>query len=111
LPIDRELAPTRLLGATGTCDYISVHDGDTIRCGTDRIWLTGIDAPELSGSPRCEGERAAHPWRDDQLARQSRDELRAFLRNGRIELTREGKDRYGRTLATIRVGGRVPEIT
>jgi hypothetical protein len=70
---------TRVLGATGTCDYISVHD--------------------------------AHPWRDDQLARQSRDELRAFLRNGRIELTREGKDRYGRTLATIRVGGQVPEIT
>jgi len=95
---------TRVPGATSSCDYISVHDGDTIRCGTERIRLSGIDAPELAGSPRCEGERAARSWCDDQLARQSRDALRAFLGSGRVELAREGKDKYGRTLATVRVG-------
>ena len=97
---------TRVPGATSTCPYLSVHDGDTIRCGTERIRLSGIDAPELSGSPRCEDERAVRSWCDDQLARQSRDALQAFLRSGRVEVAREGKDKYGRTLAVVRVDGR-----
>jgi endonuclease YncB( thermonuclease family) len=97
---------TRVSGATSTCQYISVHDGDTIRCGTERIRLLGIDAPELSGSPRCEDERAALSWCDDELERRSRDALQAFLRSGRVEVTREGKDKYGRTLAVVRVDGR-----
>jgi len=96
---------TRAAAATSTCDFISVHDGDTIRCGSERVRLSGIDAPELVGSPRCEGERAARSWCDDQLARQSRDALREFLASGTVELTREGKDTYGRTLATVRVNG------
>lgn len=106
--VDRIAIPgaawTRVPGATSACDYISVHDGDTIRCGTERIRLSGIDAPELAGSPRCEGQRAARSWCDDALARQSRDALRAFFGSGRVELAREGKDKYGRTLATVRVG-------
>src|SRR6185436_18923455 len=106
--VDRIAIPgaawTRVPGATSACEYISVHDGDTIKCGSERIRLSGIDAPDLAGSPRCEGERAARSWCDDQLARQSRDALRAFLGSGRVELAREGKDKYGRTLAKVRVG-------
>lgn len=97
---------TRVPGATSTCAYLSVHDGDTISCGTERIRLLGIDAPELTGSPRCEDERAARSWCDDELARRSREALRGFLSSGRVAVAREGKDKYGRTLAVVRVDGR-----
>ncbi|WP_331454158.1 hypothetical protein [Novosphingobium malaysiense] len=35
------------------CPFMLVHDGDTIRCGAERIRIMNIDAPELEGSPRC----------------------------------------------------------
>lgn len=95
----------RVPAADSACPSISVHDGDTIRCGRERVRLADIDAPELAGSPRCEGWRAARSWCDDALARRSRDALRAFLATGHIELRRQGQDKYGRTLATVSVNG------
>jgi micrococcal nuclease len=93
-------------GAGSTsCTFISVHDGDTIRCGTERVRLADIDAPELPGSPRCEGYRAATSWCDYELARSSRSALKAFLDTGRVEVIRQGQDKYGRTLAIVRVDG------
>ncbi|MCJ2180808.1 thermonuclease family protein [Novosphingobium sp. 2580] len=52
-----------------------VHDGDTIRCGTEKIRIENIDA------------------------------LNAFLRRGPVRVSRSGTDRYGRTLARLSVNG------
>lgn len=93
-------------GEIGGCRFFSVHDGDSIRCGTERIRIENIDAPELADSPKCEGFRAAHAWCDDALAVKSRDKLKEFLAQGSIEVSRHGHDKYGRTLARVAVGGR-----
>jgi len=88
-----------------TCRFIKVHDGDTIRCGTERVRLLDIDAPELPGSPKCEGYRAARAWCDFDTGYKSRDALREFLAQGPVGLHRQGKDKYGRTLAVVEVNG------
>lgn len=40
---------------TVDCPSAYVVDGDSLRCGSARVRLLGIDAPELHGCPR---------WRD-----------------------------------------------
>lgn len=45
-------------------------------------------------------------WCDDAMGVASRDALAAFLKEGPINLTRHGTDRYGRTLALVSVHGR-----
>ncbi|MCW8085111.1 thermonuclease family protein [Sabulicella glaciei] len=64
-------------------------DGDTLRCGEERVRLLGLDAPEMSG--RCADE--------SRRARAARDRLAALVQGG-VRLARDGEDRYGRTLAT-----------
>lgn len=102
-----------LAAAAGLC-VASIHDGDTIRlCDGERVRLEGIDAPEVTGSPRCssrqrqmlEGSKNP-PWCDFKAGAASRDQLRAFMSAGRVSIERSGHDRYGRTLAKIYVGGR-----
>jgi micrococcal nuclease len=94
-----------LLSAPALC-ISSVHDGDTIRtCEGERIRIANIDAPEMRGSPKCR-DRRRQGWCDYTLAVRSRDALAAFLAAGRATLHRQGKDRYGRTLATLSVNGR-----
>lgn len=73
-----------------------VVDGDTIWVKGEKIRLEGFNAPEMNGS--CDRER--------RMAIQSRDELRRALNGRAFTIERNGKDRYGRTLATVRVGGR-----
>lgn len=73
----------------------SITDGDTIRCGDERIRLSGIDAPETEQA-KCESERTRG------LA--AKERLRQLLSRG-FEVDREGVDRYRRTLATVRVNG------
>ena len=34
----------------GDCAFVSVHEGDTIRCDGENIRIANIDAPELEGS-------------------------------------------------------------
>ena len=80
-----------------------VHDGDSVRCGVERIRLAAIDAPEMPGSPKCVPGRGG--WCDYPLAVQSRDALRGFLASGTPTIERCGLDRYGRTLALVRVNG------
>lgn len=102
------LALSRFVNGEGdTCAFLSVHDGDTIRCNAEKVRLANIDAPELYGSPRCGSLRfGSNPsWCDDDLAEQSRDALSAFLDSGAVEIHRVGEDRYGRTLATVTVNG------
>lgn len=71
-----------------------VVDGDTIWLRGEKIRIADIDAPELRGRCRAETE----------LARAARDRLRVILRGADLEVRRAGRDRYGRTLATIRAG-------
>lgn len=71
-----------------------VVDGDTIRCGSERIRLLGIDAPEMPGHCR-RGRRCVD---GDPVA--SRASLASAM-GGRMTIRRVGIDRYGRTLALV----------
>lgn len=76
----------------------SVTDGDTIRCGNERIRLLGIDAPELR---RCrEGRRCV-----EGDGRASQATLQALLRGKALSVVRLGEDRYQRTLGVIYADG------
>lgn len=79
------------------CTLIAV-DGDTLRCGQERIRLIGIDAPELPG--HCREGRSCAPG--DPIASQAA--LTAALQ-GTFEIDRQGRDQYERTLARVRVNG------
>ena len=66
-------------------------DGDTIRCGEERVRLAGIDAPERRA--RCEAER--------RLAAAATERLGSLMAEG-VRLHTTGQDRYGRALAVVR---------
>lgn len=66
-------------------------DGDTIRCGEQRVRLLGLDAPELRG--RCEAER--------RLAQAATERLAGLVEEG-VRLQTTGQDRFGRALAIVR---------
>lgn len=72
----------------------SVTDGDTIRCGSERIRLLGIDAPELPG--HCHGTRICAPG-DPFASTSSLEEAVSAT----MTINRVGEDRYGRTLAMV----------
>lgn len=91
--------------ALAICSVTSVHDGDTIRCGSERVRIANVDAPELADSPKCRDARASYAWCDFEAGIRSRDALRAFLSRGQVSIERIGVDRYGRTLASISVNG------
>lgn len=78
-----------------TATTISVIDGDTIDVDGERIRVLGVDAPELRG--RCEEER--------QAARYAWGFLAGLLgqAGNRLTIERAGTDRYGRTLARLRI--------
>jgi endonuclease YncB( thermonuclease family) len=71
-----------------------VTDGDTIRCGEERIRLLAIDAPELPG--HCRTGRDCAPG-DPYASSASLGE--AMI--GAIRIERFGTDRYGRTLGSL----------
>lgn len=71
-----------------------VTDGDTLRCGSERIRLLAIDAPELPG--HCRRGRACAPG--DPHA--STSSLSGAM-TGRLTIERIGEDHYGRTLALV----------
>lgn len=75
-------------------------DGDTIRCGQERIRLTAIDAPEMRG--HCRKGRDCAPG--DPVA--SKHALKSILSGATASIERLGKDRYGRTVADVLVGGK-----
>jgi endonuclease YncB( thermonuclease family) len=101
----RLLALLLIVGALVPSHSVSaetyVIDGDTIDVDGERIRLrseTGpIDAPEL--------RRAKCPL-ELFRAEAARDRLRAIVASGDVEIERTDTDRYGRTVAIIRVGGR-----
>ena len=65
-------------------------DGDTVRCGRERIRLREVYAAER-GTPGAEAERHA---------------LQRRLDAGEVKIRRHGKDAYGRTLGDVYVNGR-----
>lgn len=79
-----------------SCALVAV-DGDSLRCGRERIRLVGIDAPERRGCPR--GRRCApgDPLRSTAML--------AVRLGGHARIVRLGRDHYGRTIAAVRVGG------
>lgn len=79
------------------CHLVAI-DGDTLRCGGERIRLLAIDTPEMPG--HCRRGRRCAPG-DPYAATES---LSRML-TGRAEIARTGRDRYGRTLARVRVNG------
>ena len=103
---------TLAYAAAALCLLPTVHDGDSIRCGTERIRISNIDAPELLGSPRCEPlrvrqlARSRNPaWCDDALGERARAVLVAFLATGPVMIRRLRPDAFGRTLALVSVNG------
>lgn len=87
-----------MLWAALMCALTAI-DGDTLRCGTERIRLVGIDAPELPGHCRRGRQCVAG---DAEASKRSL----ARVLHGRAEIQRLGHDRYGRTIAAVRVNGR-----
>lgn len=78
---------------------IRVWDGDSIRLGAGRqseaVRIFNIDAPEIEGQCAYESD----------LALQAKIRLAELLQGRRVEILRQGTDRYGRTLAAIHVEG------
>lgn len=80
---------------TLTGRMVNVHDGDTITVldadkAQHRVRLEGIDAPEI-GQP---------------FGTVARDRLAALVKGKSVTLHAHGRDRYGRTLATVDAEGR-----
>lgn len=73
-----------------TSQPIYTIDGDTLRMGSERIRLRGIDTPELS-EPR---------------GPEARQRLEQLLNEGPIRIVPHGQDVYGRTVADVIVNGK-----
>ena len=80
-----------------SCPSAYVVDGDSLRCGSTRIRLLGIDAPELHGCPRwracVDGDGAA-----------SKQSLQSALRYGPVRYRFVTTDRFGRSVALVWAG-------
>lgn len=72
-----------------------VIDGDTFEVGGERVRIRGMDTPEI---------KAKNP-RERELAQIAKTELDRLLLTG-YEIKRTGKDKYGRTVAEVFIGGR-----
>ena len=64
-------------------------DGDSLRCGSERVRLFDVYAADLN----------------EPGGREARANLRRLIRSGELRIVRRGKDRYGRTLADLYVNG------
>ncbi|API61056.1 hypothetical protein BSL82_09150 [Tardibacter chloracetimidivorans] len=73
-------------------------DGDTLRCGSRRVRLEGIDAPELPG--QCRTGRRCTPG--DSYA--STENLRRTVGSATLQCKHANIDHYGRTVARCSVG-------
>ncbi|WP_246018353.1 thermonuclease family protein [Pelagibacterium montanilacus] len=82
-----------------TPDKTCIVDGDTIWLDGENIRLEGFDTPELQ-SAICGGQREV------ELAHRASSRLQELLNTNSWTVERSGTDRYGRTLATITIGGR-----
>lgn len=93
LPLDEVAGPP----AEVVTQPIYVHDGDTIRIGSERIRIIGLDTPEIGSGARCPAEQRG--------AVAARAELEHMLLRAKVTIRRDGKDVYGRTLAHVYADG------
>lgn len=94
-----EQAPSARQSLGIGCVSPKVTDGDTIRCGSTRIRLSSIDAPELPG--HCRKGRECTPG--DPYA--STDNLRALVKGEAVQCRQVDTDHYGRAVAFCSVKG------
>ena len=92
-------APAAALPPAEPISGCTVTDGDTLRCGEERIRLLAIDAPEKPG--QCRAGRTCAPG--DPFA--SERSLRAAA-TPTMNIRRVGTDRFGRTLALMEAEGK-----
>ena len=78
---------TSLALAEAQCRAI---DGDTLRCGAERVRLRNIYAAE----------------KDEPGGQEAKANLQDWLDAGEIHVERRGKDKYGRTLGDVYIDGR-----
>ncbi len=92
--------PGRTIERNGQSQFghARVVDGDTLEIAGRRIRLEGIDAPEL-------GQRCPHRWWGTWAAgRKARRVLKRMVGSRIVTCTSRGYDKYGRMLASCRVG-------
>ncbi len=93
------LTPARMIAeAIALALACSVTDGDTIRCGDERIRITGIDAPETRA---CRRGRQCVPGDGHASTRA----LESVVADADLTIIRLGRDRYGRTLGVVYADG------
>ncbi|MCC6477964.1 MAG: thermonuclease family protein [Sphingomonadaceae bacterium] len=85
--------------AAFACTQPKAVDGDTIRCGRERVRLLNIDAPEMGG--RCPKRRKCVKGNPDA----SKANIVRLISTGRVSCKPKGTDRYGRTLALCSANG------
>jgi endonuclease YncB( thermonuclease family) len=64
-------------------------DGDTLRCGGERVRVDGVYAPQLN----------------EPGGQQARQRLQQRIQSGEVIIERKGRDKYGRTLGRLYVNG------
>lgn len=76
--------------------YVRVIDGDTLEVRGEKVRISNIDAPELPPGAKC--------WAEGALAVQAAKRAQEFINvSDSLTLERSGKDRYGRTLARVKL--------
>lgn len=80
----------------GSARYNCVVDGDTIWLKGEKIRLETFNTPEFGGKCR----------REINLASRAQRRLSQLLSKNAFTAERSGHDRFGRRLATIKIGGR-----
>ena len=94
------LATSSETGLGAGCISPTVVDGDTLRCGSTRIRLSAIDAPELPG--HCRPGRDCTPG-DPYV---SASNLRSLVSGQAVECRQVDTDHYGRVVARCSAQGR-----
>jgi len=88
-----------------SCSSLVAVDGDTIRCGTERMRDMGPGSPNKSGYDAPEIRNAKCPS-EALLGEQAKIRLQELLDQPGTQVEDSGKrDRYGRPLVVVRLRG------
>lgn len=86
-----------LIAAASLATGCHAIDGDTLKCGPDRIRLLGIDAPETGKRPPRRNCAPGNPVA-------SRNNLRRIIAGKALRIDRIKRDHYGRSVAVVHAG-------